>query len=366
MRKLVIFLNIVIIGATVLFFTPKTAYGASVNYSETTNTFATESELTDTATEKLENTKTLADINQQLQKINQAIQDNQQFIQKTENDINIAHSDIQKLELGMTVLEEKIKKRGELLKDRARSYQETGGNLSYLDLILGAASFNEFIDRAGTVARIVQADRDLYEEQSAEKEDYEFKHKALENRLEKLKGLKTEYEGMQSLSIEQRKQYENLKEHVEATQHAQIYVTNQAASQDLPIGLNQGWVTTVLTISQKYIGHSVYVFGGGRTTSDIQNGRFDCSGFVHWALSQAGINVGTSTDSIKTAGRQVSANSLQPGDLVFFDTYKQDGHVGIYIGNGQFIGSQCTTGVAIADMTTGYWQEKFHGRVIRV
>jgi cell wall-associated NlpC family hydrolase len=263
-------------------------------------------------------------------------------------------------------LEEKIKKRGELLKDRARSYQETGGNLSYLDLILGAASFNEFIDRAGTVARIVQADRDLYEEQSAEKEDYEFKHKALENRLEKLKGLKTEYEGMQSLSIEQRKQYENLKEHVEATQHAQIYVTNQAASQDLPIGLNQGWVTTVLTISQKYIGHSVYVFGGGRTTSDIQNGRFDCSGFVHWALSQAGINVGTSTDSIKTAGRQVSANSLQPGDLVFFDTYKQDGHVGIYIGNGQFIGSQCTTGVAIADMTTGYWQEKFHGRVIRV
>ncbi|WP_252314401.1 NlpC/P60 family protein [Sinobaca sp. H24] len=36
--------------------------------------------------------------------------------------------------------------------------------------------------------------------------------------------------------------------------------------------------------------------------------------------------------------------------MVFFDTYKLDGHVGIYIGDGQFIGSQSSTGVAIESM----------------
>ena len=57
---------------------------------------------------------------------------------------------------------------------------------------------------------------------------------------------------------------------------------------------------------------------------------------------------------------------MKPGDLVFFDTYKIDGHVGIYIGNGQFIGSQTSTGVAIVRMTSGYWADVFNGRVRRI
>lgn len=52
--------------------------------------------------------------------------------------------------------------------------------------------------------------------------------------------------------------------------------------------------------------------------------------------------------------------------MVFFDTYKKDGHVGIYVGNGKFIGAQSSTGVAEVDMTKGYWKEKFSGHVRRV
>lgn len=54
------------------------------------------------------------------------------------------------------------------------------------------------------------------------------------------------------------------------------------------------------------------------------------------------------------------------GDLVFFDTYKKNGHVGIYVGNGKFIGSQSSTGVAIADMSSGYYKKHFNGVVRRV
>lgn len=122
----------------------------------------------------------------------------------------------------------------------------------------------------------------------------------------------------------------------------------------------------LISAGYKYIGNSVYVFGGGRNASDIANGRFDCSGFVHWAFSTIGVSVGSTTDSLKHAGTQVSTSNMQPGDLVFFDTYKKDGHVGIYVGGGKFIGSQSSTGVAIANMTSGYWGKKFNGRVVRV
>ncbi|UQD53143.1 secreted cell wall DL-endopeptidase [Bacillus methanolicus] len=117
--------------------------------------------------------------------------------------------------------------------------------------------------------------------------------------------------------------------------------------------------TVVVDVGNKWIGNSVYVFGGGRNQSDIARGRFDCSSFVHWAFAQVGIDLGplssTSTETLKHLGKPVQPSEIQPGDLVFFDTYKKDGHVGIYVGDGKFIGAQTSTGVAIADMSKGYW-----------
>jgi len=69
---------------------------------------------------------------------------------------------------------------------------------------------------------------------------------------------------------------------------------------------------------------------------------------------------------LASTGTQVSTGDMKPGDLVFFNTYKTNGHVGIYVGNNKFIGSQSSTGVAIADMSSGYWNNKFSGHVRRV
>lgn len=65
-------------------------------------------------------------------------------------------------------------------------------------------------------------------------------------------------------------------------------------------------------------------------------------------------------------GRRIQLSEIKPGDIVFFDTYKVDGHVGIYVGNGKFIGAQSSTGVAIADMSSGYFKSKFKGHVRRI
>ncbi len=126
----------------------------------------------------------------------------------------------------------------------------------------------------------------------------------------------------------------------------------------------------VVDVGNRWIGNSVYVFGGGRNQSDISRGRFDCSSFIHWAFKEVGVDLGpltsTSTETLKHLGEPVSADKLKPGDLVFFNTYKRDGHVGIYVGNGKFIGAQSSTGVAIADMKQGYWKSVFNGRVKRI
>ncbi|GIN41498.1 C40 family peptidase [Heyndrickxia oleronia] len=135
-------------------------------------------------------------------------------------------------------------------------------------------------------------------------------------------------------------------------------------------GSFSGDAQKIVRTAEKWFGNSVYVFGGGRNQGDIARGRFDCSSFVHWAFAQMGVDLGpltsTSTETLKHLGKPVSPSEIKPGDLVFFDTYKRDGHVGIYLGGGKFLGSQSSTGVAIVDMTKGYWKETFNGRVKRL
>jgi peptidoglycan DL-endopeptidase CwlO len=55
---------------------------------------------------------------------------------------------------------------------------------------------------------------------------------------------------------------------------------------------------------------------------------------------------------------------MQAGDQIFFDNYKQDGNIGIYPGEGKFIGAQSPNGVSIEDMTQSYWKERFIHRFI--
>lgn len=63
---------------------------------------------------------------------------------------------------------------------------------------------------------------------------------------------------------------------------------------------------------------------------------FDCSGLMQWGFRQAGITIGRSTWAQIENGKEVSLNSLQPGDLLFYSNLQ---HVGMYLGNNQWIES---------------------------
>ncbi|WP_294361049.1 NlpC/P60 family protein, partial [uncultured Clostridium sp.] len=64
---------------------------------------------------------------------------------------------------------------------------------------------------------------------------------------------------------------------------------------------------------------------------------FDCSGFVQYVYGQCGISLTRTTYTQVKEGKQVNMNALEIGDLVFFGSAVKPHHVGIYIGNGQFI-----------------------------
>jgi peptidoglycan DL-endopeptidase CwlO len=344
------------------------------------------------------------EVEAQIQKIEQAIADNSAKIESTNAQIAETQAEIEQLNSAIDEIEERIAVRNEKLKARAVSYQASGGQLSYLDVVFGSKNFGDFIDRVGAVTKILDADREMIEAHEEDKKAVEEKYKAVEQKLNDLNSMKVELEGMQAQIAEQKANNEALRAQLVnqendslaeisslQQQKAELQIAAEAArtavsapsnpqsgtskgtsvssSNSIPVSntaVSSDSISTVINAGNKYIGNSVYVFGGGRTASDIANGRFDCSGFVSWAFSQAGVRVGTSTDSLKNTGTPVSVNEMRPGDMVFFNTYKQDGHVGIYIGGGKFIGSQSSTGVAIANMSSGYWANTFNGRVMRV
>ena len=99
-----------------------------------------------------------------------------------------------------------------------------------------------------------------------------------------------------------------------------------------------------------------YVYGSNGPSS------FDCSGFVQYVYKHFGYSLSRSSKTQANDGVAVSKSNLQPGDiLIFKNTAKTEiGHVGIYIGNGQFIhASNPKTGVTISSLSSASYQQRY-------
>ncbi len=90
---------------------------------------------------------------------------------------------------------------------------------------------------------------------------------------------------------------------------------------------------------------------------------FDCSGFVRYVFDHAeGITLPHNSSDISQIGRPVDLEELNPGDLVFFYlTNKTVSHVGIYLGNEQFIhaASNRSGSVVVSNLKENYWGKHF-------
>ena len=91
---------------------------------------------------------------------------------------------------------------------------------------------------------------------------------------------------------------------------------------------------------------------------------FDCSGFVSHVFQEGiGLVLPRSSKELSKTGDSVERTELQPGDLVFFNTMRRAfSHVGIYLGNGQFIHAPRVGGrVRVEDMSESYWRKRYNG-----
>ena len=77
----------------------------------------------------------------------------------------------------------------------------------------------------------------------------------------------------------------------------------------------------------------------------------DCSGFVKYVMQNgAGIGMNRSSVTQATQGKAISANQMQPGDLIFYGNGSRINHVAMYIGNGQIVhASTYSTGIKISN-----------------
>ena len=108
----------------------------------------------------------------------------------------------------------------------------------------------------------------------------------------------------------------------------------------------------------QFVGYR-YVYGGSSPSG------FDCSGFTSYVYKQFGYKLNRSASDQLDNGTAVSRNELEPGDLVIFkkgNSSKRATHVGLYIGNNQFVhASTSKVGVIVSRMSDAYYTTGFVG-----
>jgi cell wall-associated NlpC family hydrolase len=132
-------------------------------------------------------------------------------------------------------------------------------------------------------------------------------------------------------------------------------------------GLSPVDIPTVPTLRERVVEAGLdaigtpYSWGG-----DDPDGGFDCSGLVAFVFKEiAGVDLPRRAADQRGRGKVVNTAQLQPGDLVFFGTSRrrnQTSHVGIYIGNNEFVHAP-TRGstVRVDDLGSTYWAKHFNG-----
>ncbi len=113
----------------------------------------------------------------------------------------------------------------------------------------------------------------------------------------------------------------------------------------------------IVDAAMKYQGVP-YVWGGTSASG------FDCSGLVYYVYKECGYSTNRTAASLYDNGVAVEKANLQVGDNVFFTTSSSSsiGHVGIYIGNGQFIHASSGSGsVVISDLSSSYYLNHYVG-----
>ncbi|MGV8984173.1 C40 family peptidase [Clostridium sp.] len=305
--------------------------------------------------EKLKQQKdSLAKIQAQSQAIEMKIEEYDNEIQKNmakteENKGKISETEkaIEKSAAEVKQVEKQAEKEQELFNSRMRVMYINGFD-SYTSIILDSESFGDFVSRVDNIKTVIEFDKKVADEFEATKKQLDEKQQSLNKTKEDLVNLQVENkqkldkmivtkESQSKLMVELKKSESLLAGQISIPQQSvtkSITKINEIRKSTPTYTPSRGSASvsasTVIAYASNFLG-TPYLWGGTTPSG------FDCSGFTQYVYAHFGISVGRTTfDQIKD-GTQVSRENLEVGDLVFFGTYENPHHMGIYVGDNNYI-----------------------------
>jgi peptidoglycan DL-endopeptidase CwlO len=275
-----------------------------------------------------------------------------------------------------------------LLEGRLVALYKTGPQGSTLDVVLGATSLTDAMDGVDTANRVSHQDTtvlkqvatfrrevksrgvrlkrarqqqsQLVAERASQKASIESR---LSERRQMLSSIKDEIQRLQAAEVAHQaelerqararlaEQQQTLPQLVPSPIDAAVSDSGSTSDPEIITAAPPSRYGGVVGIAMQYLGRP-YVYGGSSPSG------FDCSGFTMYVYAQVGVSLPHYTVAQYGMGTPVSRDDLQPGDLVFFDGL---GHVGLYIGGGQFIHSPHTGDVVKISGISGWYADTYVG-----
>lgn len=327
-------------------------------------------------------------LNEQIMPLADKIEENNRQMDNIKEEIKNTNKEIETAKI-------EISEKEEILGNRLRELYKSGGQVNYLALIFSVESFGDLITKLDSAAKLINIDKEIVNDLKEKKENLDAKIASLQVKADEITKINEETNKILEEFEDKKKEQEELIAQVEAEraifdeeflsvaerelisyqvelvdssssiselQSAASQLTNikdyqlkspiviqeaedaiyfatlkieelQAQEEAARVSANRGQTysgssSSIVDYAYQFLG-TQYVYGATGPSA------FDCSGFTSYVFrNAAGVEISRTTYSQVGVGQEVSYNELQPGDLVF--TYGLD-HVGIYVGNGQYI-----------------------------
>ena len=164
------------------------------------------------------NESTIDRIFRQIKELNDEINHTNTEINRVIDQINQTTVEIDELRVSIADLEKKISERDAVLRDRVLAMQVKGGKVNYLDVLLGANSFADFIDRFSAVNTLMDADRKIMKQQAEDIAQLENEKALVEHKLAKQEVSKQELESLKASLLTKKKDKNKLIDQLEEEQ----------------------------------------------------------------------------------------------------------------------------------------------------